>query len=128
MGPVSKPVLVVHQRAAMRRLLRLNLELEGVPVVEAATARECLRHLRSQAIAALVVDPEVFALPRHEATLIGLVRRLRLPALVVAGGPEHRRLALRLGNAPYIARPDALDRLVAMVLALIAGATVSTIV
>jgi DNA-binding response OmpR family regulator len=125
---VTKPVLVVQQRAVMRRLLRLNLELEGVRVVEAATARECFRHLRSQAFAALVVDPEVFALPRHEATLIRTVRRLCLPTLVVANGPEQRRLALRLGGAPYIPRPDALERLVATVLALIAGVAVPTTV
>jgi CheY-like chemotaxis protein len=121
---VNPSVLVVHRRAAMRRLLRLNLELEGVTVVEVATAPECFRQLRAQALAALVVDPEVFADPRHEAALGRAVRRLCLPTLVVADGPEHRRFALRLGDAPYTARPDALERLVAAVLALIAGGAV----
>lgn len=124
---MNPSVLVVHQRAAMRRLLRLNLELEGVTVVEVATAPECFRRLRSQTFAALMVDPEVFADPRHEAALGRAVRRLRLPTLVVANGPDHRRFALRLGDAPYSARPDAIDRLVAAVLALIAGFSVPTI-
>ncbi len=124
---VNPSVLLVHQRAAVRRLLRLNLELEGVRVVEAATAPECLRQLHSQPFAALVVDPEVFADPRHEAALGRLIRRLRLPTLVVANGPEHRHFARRLGDASYIARPDALERLVTAVLALIAGISVPTV-
>ncbi len=124
---MSPSVLVVHQRAAMRRLLRLNLELEGMVVVEAATAPECFRQLRARTFAALVVDPEVFLEPRHEAALGRTVRRLRLPVLVVANGPEHRRFALRLGDVPYSARPDTLDRLVAAVLALIAGFSVPAV-
>lgn len=126
-GLVNPSVLVVHPRATMRRLLRLNLELEGVTVAEAATAPECFRQLRARAFAALVVDPEVFAEPRHEAALGRAVRRLGLPVLVVANGPEYRHFALRLGDAPYSARPDALDRLVAAVLALIAGFSVPTV-
>lgn len=124
----SDLVLVVHRLASMRRILRLNLESEGMTTVEAATAGECARLLGILRPAAVVLDPQVLHNQDDEGALCARLRELRAPILVVSDGPEYRQIARSLGDAPFCNRPDDVERITAAVRALLAGSPLPTIV
>src|SRR5438093_9636468 len=121
MEDMTGPVLVAYRAALMRRILCLNLDVENVRAVEADSAANCLRQLERHRFLALVLDPELLVDQTDEDRVCKRVQALRLPVLVVSDGREHRRLAQRLGGAPFCNRPDDLESLTAAVRGLLAG-------
>ena len=109
----STVVIVAHRRLPVQRMLRTILETEGLTVRTASTAAEAVLRIQSDAAQALVLDAD---LVREEtldgAALTAQIERLRLPLLVVSWEPGDRLLARRLHDAPFISRPDDVDRIV----------------
>ncbi|MBI2760492.1 MAG: hypothetical protein HYX51_03585 [Chloroflexi bacterium] len=129
MGELStEPVLVAHHAALMRRILRVNLEVEHITAVEAGTVAECLDWLRERRAGAVVLDAGMITNPHDEAAICAMLRSLGVPVLVIADGPERRGLARALGGAPYCHRPDRVDRITLAVRKLLAGAPVPAMV
>jgi DNA-binding response OmpR family regulator len=84
-GPI---VLVVDDEPAIRFLCRVNLELDGYRVVEAATLREARAVLESEPVAVVLLDLHV-GLERGDV-LLAEIRRLepRVGVVVVSGSGE----------------------------------------
>jgi DNA-binding response OmpR family regulator len=112
----------------MRRLLRLNLEIEHIPAVALASLRECLDWLGQRSAAVLVLDPCLLSDPDDVPALRVLARQHQMPILVVADGPQYRALARALDDAPYCSRPDRIEIVVAAVQNLMSGAPVPAVV
>ena len=59
MTPADTSVLVVDDDSSIRLLCRVNLELEGIPVVEAETLEEARDWIRGGAVDAVLLDVNV---------------------------------------------------------------------
>jgi DNA-binding NtrC family response regulator len=112
----------------MRRILRLNLEAEGLEATEVGTAHDCRRCVQDGRPAAVVLDPRITPSEAEADGLYMLLRESGLPVLVVSDRPEHRAISRALGGAPFCNRPDDVDRVTAAVHTLIAGARLPSVV
>lgn len=88
MQPGGKTVLVVDDDASIRLLCRVNLELDGHKVLEAATLDEARASLREESVSLLVLDVHV---GREDGRT--LVEELRangseLPVVLLTGSSE----------------------------------------
>jgi DNA-binding response OmpR family regulator len=93
-GGPGKTILVVDDDAAIRLLCRVNLELEGFRVLEAATLAEARDRLEGDTIDALLLDVHVGSEDGY-----GLLREL-------SDGESPVRVALLTGSAD-VATVDA---------------------
>lgn len=98
---VSPSVLVVDDDASIRMLCRINLELAGVDVLEAATLREARAILGEAEVSAVLLDVHV-----GPESGIDLLRELRR---------DHPKVRVALltgsdGESPPDLQPDAIVR------------------
>jgi DNA-binding response OmpR family regulator len=117
-GPI---VLVVDDEPAIRLLCRVNLELEGFDVREAATLAEARAALEAEAPAVVLLDMHVGR--ERGATLLTEIRlRLpRIPVALVTGSVEVEQSDRPAGADAVIVKPFTIDELVGTVRALAAG-------
>jgi DNA-binding response OmpR family regulator len=113
-GPVhldSHPrVLVAHRRAPIQRMIRTNLEADGLVVATASTPAACLADLNTTIVSALVLDAELIRDDGAEGSaLLRFLLDTRTPTLLISWDPGDRLLARTLHNAPFISRPDNID-------------------
>ena len=107
MEPPTPTALVVEDDGALRMLVRVNLELEGFEVLEAATLEEAEAALRG-------TRPNVVLLDVHldGRDTLGLLARLRsegIPVALVTGSvdaEEYRHAADEVLSKPFA--PQAL--------------------
>ena len=122
--PADRPLaLVVDDQESLRRLIRVNLELEGYAVVEAADGVECLEQARRwhpDVITLDVVMPRLDGLTvaaelNADADLAGI------PVIVVttSGHPADMVRARAAGVDAYLTKPYDPDELVDAVRALV---------
>lgn len=120
-------VLVVDDDEPVRRLIRLNLELEGFEVAQAGDGRECLTLVRTD-------PPDVITLDLRMPTLDGLSAAARLreaehsrhiPLILITGAatPRDRVRADEIGIDAVLAKPFTPQDLVATIRGVV-GATV----
>lgn len=120
-------VLVVDDDEPVRRLIRLNLELEGFEVEQAGDGRECLTMVRTN-------PPDVITLDLVMPTLDGLSAAARLresehsrhiPLVLITGAvtPRDRIRADEIGIDAVLAKPFVPHDLVATIRGVV-GATV----
>lgn len=94
-------------------MIRTILETEGLTVRTAATAAEALLRIRGDAVRALVLDADLVRDGTLDgAALTAQIEQIGLPLLIVSWEPGDRLLARRLHDAPFISRPDDVDRIV----------------
>lgn len=111
-GP--KIVLVVDDEHSLRLLCRVNLELEGHTVYEAATLDEARELLAERQPDVLLLDVHVGADDGLE--LIDEVDALELPTrIVLISGSSETSDALRARVDAVLGKPFELDRLAAAV-------------
>ncbi len=119
-------VLVVDDDEPVRRLIRLNLELEGFEVEQAVDGRDCLTKVRSH-------PPDVITLDLAMPALDGLSaaarlreaehsRHIPLVLITAAATPRDRLRADEIGIDAVLTKPFAPDELVATVRGVV-GAT-----
>ncbi|MCX4746754.1 response regulator [Kitasatospora sp. NBC_01287] len=120
---MSGRILVVDDSEVIRRLIRVNLELEGFEVVTAADGAECLevvRRVRPDVVTLDVMMPRLDGL-RTAARLRAEEQTARLPiAIVSACTPADLRRGESVGVDGYLGKPFDPADLVALVRRLLA--------
>jgi DNA-binding response OmpR family regulator len=115
-------VLVVDDEPAIRLLCRVNLELEGYDVREAATLAEARAAIKAETPAVVLLDMHVGR--DRGATLLTEIRLLqpRIPVALVTGSVEVEQGGERASGADaIIVKPFTIDELIHTVRALAAG-------
>ncbi len=112
-------ILVADDTESIRRLIRLNLELEGFDVVEAVDGQECLElatALRPDLVTIDVVMPRLDGFAAA-AALRGNPLTAELPIVMVTtqAQPADRRRGQEIGVDAYVTKPFHPDLLVATV-------------
>jgi len=118
-------VLVVDDQKSLRSLIRVNLQLEGIDVVEATDGRHGLELAEQH-------DPDLVTLdlvmPRMDglaaaASLRGDPRTQDIPLVMVttSTSPAHLARARSIGVNAYLTKPFDPDELVGVVCALLAA-------
>lgn len=115
MAPHS--VLVVDADWRLRKLVRTNLEPQGLLVAEAAGRRECLEALRRQPYALLLLDAD---LPGGNGwNLVAELRRapefLEVPIIVFVAEPARSGLLRRFQRVSTLVKPFSAADLVSCV-------------
>lgn len=104
----------------MRFLCRVNLELEGYRVLDAATLDEARALLESEAVAVVLLDLHV-GLERGDTLLEELQgREPRVPVVVVTGSAEVDSGERRLDADAVLAKPFTIDELLGTVRSIVA--------
>ena len=114
-GPVvtgPRTILVVDDEPSLRLLCRVNLELDGHRVLEAATLAEARSHLASEAVDVILLDVHVGS--EHGLELIGEARPARV--VLLTGSAEIDEQTRSVVEA-VLGKPFALDDLAAAVAA-----------
>jgi DNA-binding response OmpR family regulator len=106
MGVPVRPILVVDDDPKIARLVRMYLEREGFPVVEAADGRSALAVVALEEPSLVVLDrmiPEVDGL----SVLAAIRRRSRTPVVVISarGMTADRIEGLQTGADDYVPKP-----------------------
>ncbi len=84
---VSRPrALVVDDDSALRMLIRVNLELDGFEVVEAATVEEAEAAVRAGRPDAVLLDVHLGG--AHTLSLLARLRADRIPVALVTGSVD----------------------------------------
>ena len=120
---VGHSVLVVDDEPSIRFLCKVNLELEGYRVLEAATLGEARRHLRDEDVHAVLLDVHVGREDGRE--LVQEIRSGR-PACGIAlfSGSSEADVVLGVGADAVIPKPFLPDYLIRTVGRLVLGARV----
>jgi len=119
LGRVAATVLVVDDEPSIRLLCRINLELEGYEVAEAASLADARAALASRDVRVVVLDLHI----GHESgrTLLDEIRA-RTPSIPVAlltGSAELHPAGDGVADAVLV-KPFAIDTLLTTVRALVA--------
>ncbi len=103
-GGRTGTVLVVDDDAALRMLCRINLELDGYHVLEAATVDEAAAHATASAVDLVLLDVRM-----DEGREGGLALLDRLP-----GGGERPAVALLTGSVDVarFSEPEGVDAVI----------------
>ena len=114
MATAEPLVLVIEDEPQMRRFLRTSLRGQGYQVIEAATAREGLRHAAGYNPDLILLD---LGLPDGDGLAVAKVLRTqrRTPIIVLSarGRDEDKVAALDLGADDYLTKPFGLGELLA---------------
>ena len=112
----ERPVLVVEDDPAIRRLVEWTLQDEGLAVDGIADGAEAMRYLASHRPALVVLD---VMLPRADgyqvATALRAFHGPGTPILVLTAAEDARDAARRVGADGHLAKPFDLSQLIARV-------------
>jgi len=112
-------VLVVDDEPSIRLLCRINLELEGFEVLEAATLGEARSRLESSSVDVVLLDLHLGRELGQTLVKEIAARTPRVPVVLVTGTAELPS-AEESGADAVLPKPFQIDRLVATVRALAA--------
>ena len=117
-------VLLVDDDAAVRKMMRIALEVAGLDVVAVGEARVAVEHLRDEPPRLLVTD--LFMPDMDGLELLAIAARLApgMPVLVISGGGRFHDVtplatAEHMGAVSTLAKPFSVDELVTAVRAAI---------
>lgn len=113
---MSQHILIVDDEPRMRRFVRMNLELEGFQVSEAADGADAVRKAREEMPDLIVLDVEMPQLDGFE-TLREIRRVSPVPVimLTVRNEEDDRIKGLDLGADDYITKPFSARELVSRI-------------
>jgi DNA-binding response OmpR family regulator len=116
-GGSTKTVLVVDDERAIRILCRVNLELDGFGVLEAATLGEARQRLDTEAVDVVLLDLHLGG--EHSLPLIGecTARIPPVPVALVTGSTDLAS-AEGMGADAVLTKPFAIEELTSIVRAL----------
>jgi DNA-binding response OmpR family regulator len=112
-------VLVVEDEASLRLLCRVNLELDGFDVLEAATLGEARGRLESSPVDVVLLDLHLGRELGHTLVQELAERSPRVPVALVSGTAELPS-AQEAGADAVLPKPFQIDRLLETVRALAA--------
>jgi DNA-binding NtrC family response regulator len=102
-------ILVVDDEPAIRLLCRVNLELEGYRVLEAASLDDARRALDSGDIALVLLDMRI-GMERGDA-LLDELQTLTIPVVVVTGSADVQEAEWAGRADAVLGKPFAIDEL-----------------
>ena len=102
-------ILVVDDEPAIRLLCRVNLELEGYRVLEAASLDDARRALDSGDIALVLLDMRI-GMERGDA-LLDELQALTIPVVVVTGSADVQEAEWAGRADAVLGKPFAIDEL-----------------
>lgn len=109
-------VLVLDDEPSIRLLCRVNLELDGCEVVEAASIGEARRLIDEEPVDVVVVDLHVHGERSSDLIAECRAREPRLPVVLVTGSVETSELgAAGAGADSVLGKPFEMERLVELV-------------
>ena len=114
-------VLVVEDGSALRLVCRLNLELDGFDVLEAASLREARERLDATAVDVVLLDLHLGAESGQALVDECRTRSPRIPVALVSGSADLTPAQLAGADA-VLPKPFEIEELTATVRALAAGA------
>ncbi len=122
--PEHPLVLVVDDEKRIRRLVRINLEMEGFQVIEATTGLEALDKARERMPDIIILDVKMPEIDGFE-TLRMLRELSNVPVLMltVRNAEEDRVRGLDLGADDYLTKPFSPRELVSRVRAILRRVT-----
>jgi two-component system, OmpR family, KDP operon response regulator KdpE len=99
-------VLIVDDEARMRRFIRMNMELEGYQVIEAANGMEALEEVRQHTPDLVIMDVMMPEMDGFETlAMLREVSTVPVILLTVKGDEEDIIQGLKLGADDYITKP-----------------------
>lgn len=106
-APSSHGVLVAEEDARLRRIVRLNLESEGLPTAEASSLEECEARLLGGDIGLVIISPQLpgFEMQQFSRWLRFQFPSRPLPVVIVSFEPEDRVLTMPLRRADFRRKP-----------------------
>jgi two-component system C4-dicarboxylate transport response regulator DctD len=113
-GSGNGVVLVVDDEASIRLLCRVNLELDGYVVLEAATLDEARAQLEAADVDVVLLDLHLGGRTSHPLIAECAARSPRVPVAVVTGSADLAS-AGRFGADAVLAKPFAIEHLTATV-------------
>jgi DNA-binding NtrC family response regulator len=120
MGVTAAAVLVVEDDPSLRMLCRVNLELEGYRVLEAASISRAEEYLRNERIDVVLLDLHVG--DRHGLELLPLLReRYPRTGVCLLSGTSEVDPPKQEGVSHFIRKPFDLDELSSTVRTLASG-------
>lgn len=114
-------VMVAEEDARLRRIVRLNLEREGLKSLEAASLSECQSALLKENVALVIISSQ---LPGFDAQGFSVWLRSHfplnpIPVVILSFEPEDRLLTLPLRVATFRRKPFDPGELVGQVTSLL---------
>lgn len=105
-------VLAVDDDDKIRKLLRVNLETDGIEVREADTGGDCLRLVLDKPIDLVLLDLDLPDASGWDvlAKMRSTEKTRRIPVIVLSSTPPERSMMRRLKPDDYVQKPfDARD-------------------
>jgi DNA-binding response OmpR family regulator len=107
---VERPVvLVVEDEPSIRLLYRINLELEGFEVVEAASLSDARSAIADHEVSVVLLDLRIGS--ERGTDLLDELRASDIPVALVTGSAEHESEAEGIADA-YLRKPFAIADLI----------------
>jgi len=108
-----KRILIVEDEESIRKLLKLNLELEGYEVVQAADGKTGIQYTEGQHFDVIILDvmlPEIDGFDVCEQIRLN---NLEVPILFLTAkdSPADRVMGLKKGGDDYLTKPFNLEEL-----------------
>ena len=120
MSEVHELILVVDDEPRMTRFIRMNLELEGLRVIEARTGVEALEKVRVNLPDLVILDVMMPEMDGFETLrLLREVSRVPVIMLTVRADEEDKVRGLELGADDYVTKPFGARELVSRVRAVL---------
>jgi two-component system response regulator PrrA len=112
---MSQQILVVDDDPHIRSVILDVLADEGFVVASAADGRDALAQIAAAAPALVLLDLQMPVLSGWDVLRALRASQARVPVVLMSAGVRVREEAARLQAAGYLAKPFALDDLVAVV-------------
>jgi CheY-like chemotaxis protein len=109
------PILVVDDDRSIREVVAEVLEAEGYAVQTAADGAEALRSVERRRPRLVLLDMRMPVMDGWGFAAALKERGLRLPVIVMSAAADARAWAEQVGADDYLAKPFALDELLAKV-------------
>ena len=109
-GGTKARVLVVDDEASIRLLCRINLELDGYEVVEAATIDEARAVLAASRVDVVLLDLHLGTQTTHVLVAECAIRTPRVPVALLTGSADDRQ-AREAGADAVLPKPFDVERL-----------------
>jgi DNA-binding response OmpR family regulator len=107
---VERPVvIVVEDEPSIRLLYRINLELEGFEVVEAASLSDARSAIADHEVSVVLLDLRIGS--ERGTDLLDELRASDIPVALVTGSAEHESEAEGIADA-YLRKPFAIADLI----------------
>src|SRR6185436_15601647 len=104
-------ILLAEDEESLRRILRVNLELEGFEVVTANTGKEALKHFNEQHFDLIILDVMMPEIDGFQVCQQIRLTNLKVPVifLTAKNTTEDKIAGLKTGADDYLTKPFSFE-------------------